>query len=352
MNTTAIHHAVRLKKHPEEMAWLRYPDSDLPDGITDLLRIYSAKDQQSAFAKTNNIDEKQLSESLFNFIDKVIVNNNNSDAKILGTDEFAKLQLQHFHFELLQGVYDDSEDQESKEKIQLINDAYQRLEAIKRQKDGVISFSEQRKTLQSQPQENQSSALQSSSFKTIAAVLSSISIFALVAMAGKFNEPTTGSISVETSAEARDISTDAQAVLVAANPSANKASPNISLINNSKHTLQRLVKKLEMAYETGNVEAIAPILANSLDDQNQDQQQVSAKLNTLFEISAERKTMLYDFKWNNVANSLQGQGKFLSRYQLVGEKDLLTRSGNALISAQIIDSKLTITQLALENPID
>ena len=59
--------------------------------------------------------------------------------------------------------------------------------------------------------------------------------------------------------------------------------------------------------------------------------------------------VLFDFNWTNISGALKGEGKFISRYQLVGENNWLTREGHALVSAQKVNKKLKITQLILEN---
>ncbi len=113
--------------------------------------------------------------------------------------------------------------------------------------------------------------------------------------------------------------------------------------------LQTLLKELEGAYEEGNVDAIKPILANAPEIKSQTDKQINDKLETLFEITSERKMVLFDFNWTDVSGTLVGKGKFLSRYKLIGEKKWLTREGTASVSAKKHHNKLTITQLILEN---
>ena len=98
MNTPAIHQAMRLGKYPEEMAWLCFPDSDFPEGISDLLRLCSSKEQLIEFSNNNDFDPQELSTGLFRFIEQAIVNENNCDEKILGTDKFESSQIQKFHY--------------------------------------------------------------------------------------------------------------------------------------------------------------------------------------------------------------------------------------------------------------
>jgi len=105
MNTAAIHQALRLEKQPDEMAWLCFPDSDLPDGINDLLRVAASNDLLKEFSEKNDIDAEELSNSLFNFIEKVMLNEKNSDEKILGANKFSTSQTQKFHYQLLMKIY-------------------------------------------------------------------------------------------------------------------------------------------------------------------------------------------------------------------------------------------------------
>ena len=59
--------------------------------------------------------------------------------------------------------------------------------------------------------------------------------------------------------------------------------------------------------------------------------------------------LLFDFSWTDVSGELEGKGRFLSRYQLIGENEWLTREGTALVSAQKIKNNLKVTQFNLEN---
>ena len=146
MNTPAIHQAMRLDKYPEEMAWLCFPDSDFPEGISDLLRLCSSKEQLIEFADSNGFDPEQLSNDLFNFIEQAVVNESNNDEKVLGTDKFASSQQQKFHYRLLMKIYhpDLSNRPNAEHYAAIITNAYQRLKE-KEKSQGVISFSESRR---------------------------------------------------------------------------------------------------------------------------------------------------------------------------------------------------------------
>jgi len=50
MKTPALHQAIRLYKYPEEMEWLTFPESELPDGVTDILRLCASQQKLHDFA--------------------------------------------------------------------------------------------------------------------------------------------------------------------------------------------------------------------------------------------------------------------------------------------------------------
>jgi hypothetical protein len=126
----------------------------------------------------------------------------------------------------------------------------------------------------------------------------------------------------------------------------------LNSVNNSGITdtqLQFLLKNLETAYEKGTVALIKPILANTPEIKGQTDQELSHKLETLFEITSERKMLLFNFEWKDVDGQLKGKGKFISRYHLVGEEKWLSREGIATVTALQTGKQLKITQLELEN---
>ena len=59
--------------------------------------------------------------------------------------------------------------------------------------------------------------------------------------------------------------------------------------------------------------------------------------------------LLYAFSWKKVANTIQGEGKFLSRYQFTNENQWLTREGIAIIHAENKNKSLKIISLELNN---
>jgi hypothetical protein len=113
--------------------------------------------------------------------------------------------------------------------------------------------------------------------------------------------------------------------------------------------LEKLLHQLEESYELGKVENIEPILFNTPNISGQSSEQITAKLKSLFEITQERKMLLYGFSWKKVANTIQGEGKFLSRYQFTNENQWQTREGVAVIHAENKDNSLKIISLELNN---
>jgi len=350
MNTPAIHQAVRLKKYPEEMAWLCLPDSDFPQGITDLLRLCSSKKQLNEFANTNGFDPDELSTSLFNFIEQAIVVESNSDEKILGNDKFESSQLHKFHYQLLMKIYhpDLSVRPDAETYAAIITKAYQRLK-IEDKTQEAISFSESRRPPKSYYQATRKAETHISNMKTAIAIVSSITIFALVAAVGKSYHPANPELITANSSRQENIVEAQQLIKVSTEKSEFSQNTHIKPIQATSTKLQMLLKDLESAYEQGDVDAIKPILANSPDIKNQTDKQLNEKLSTLFKITNERKMVLFDFNWTSVAGTLEGKGKFLSRYKLVGETKWLTREGTASVSAENVNEKLKITQLNLEN---
>lgn len=355
MNTPAIHLAMRLVKQPDEMAWLCFPDSDLPDGINDLLRIAASPEQLNEFAKTNGFDSIELSTALFNFIEKTMLNEKNSFEKILGTNKFSSSQTQKFQYQLLKKIYHPNLNKRPNTEYysSLITNAYQQLKTKENETDS-ISFSEQRKPPHSYYQATRKAESHISNTKTAIALISAVTICSLVAMSGKFY----GHSNIELTTNNNDqlnivqqTSTDSQKLLKVTSVKQDVIlETEQASIKASNSKLQGLLKDLEIAYEDGNVSKIKPILANAPDLKDQTEKQLNDKLETIFEITAERKMVLFDFNWtSSVPESIEGKGKFISRYQLVGEKKWLTREGTASVTAQKVNNELKITQLVLEN---
>ena len=336
------------------MAWLYYPDSDLPEGMTDLLRITASPELLEKFAENNNLQANELSNSLFNFIEKVMLNEKNTNEKILGADKLTSVQCQKYHYQLLSSIYDPaSSKRENADKyLALITTAHQEIIANTKEQE-QICFSEHRRTQNhshvavAQAQTKQSYA------KTAVALFSAFAVITLVSMAGKLSDPANPEIITQNKTNNTIIENETldkrNIVKVTTLKTKISAAPTRPAIQANSLDVQSLLKGLETAYEQGNVDTIKPILANAPDIQDQTEKQLNDKLETLFEITNERKMVLFDFKWADVAGNLEGKGKFLSRYLLVGESEWINREGTAFVKAQLIDNELKVTQLKLEN---
>lgn len=354
MNTPAIHKAIRLEKHPEEMAWLCFPDSDFPEGMSDLLRLAASPELLNEFATTNGFNSEDLSNSLFNFIEKTMLNENNSYEKVLGTDKFTSTQTQKFHYQLLMKIYHpDSSSRPNADKYSaLITKSYQEIKKREEEQDH-IHFSEYRKTPTNFHHASVKAESHLSYAKTAFAIVSALAIILLVSMTGKLYDPANPELITKNKDDKNIVQNEKvesqQLMKVTTLKTKISAAPTQPSIKATSTTVQSLLKELELAYEKGDVDVIKPILANAPDIQNQTEKQLNDKLETIFQITSERKMVLFDFKWTDVAGKLEGKGKFISRYQLIGESEWLTREGSALVTAEKIQNKLKITQLILEN---
>jgi len=356
MNNLAIHQALRLEEYPEEMAWLCFPDSELPEGTTELLRLCTSKKLLQEFAKDHDLENETLHQALLNFVEKAIVIEDNTDEKILGTKKPVnnthsnrdqseeKLKL---HYQLLMKMFhpDLNSSPRATHHSSLVSNAYSRLKQNNKETDldGTITVSEYRKPPKSFYNATQKTEMQISNARSAIAILSAITIFTLVAMVGHFFDPANPEL-ITTSIEQTPQKSESTEQI---NPIRKAAISNT--VEFSDTNLQTMISKLENAYEEGRVDIIKPILANAPEIKGQTDQEINDKLETLFEITSERKMVLFNFEWKNISGQIQGKGKFLSRYHLEGEEKWLTREGTATITAIQDGKRLTINQLELEN---
>ncbi len=353
MKNLAIHHALRLKECPEEMAWLCFPNSELPEGITELLRLCNSKKQLEEFAQIHGLSSDTLRKSLLNFVEKVMVVDGNSDEKILGVKavnissagyiESEKIVKQHY--QLLMRIFhpDINPNPETTKFATLITNAYTHLKQKRADHKEHITVSEYRKPPKSFYSATQKTEMHISHTKSAMAIISAITLFTLVAMVGYFYDPAKSELittDIEESSQKRGATEQSNSIRKAA------ISTTVDI---SDKKLQAMLKKLEDAYENGRIDIIKPILANTPEIKNQTDQQLNDKLETLFEITSERKMVLFNFDWKNISSGIQGQGKFLSRYHLNGEEKWLTREGIATITLLKNGNKLSINQLELKN---
>ena len=349
MNTHAIYQAIRLSNYPDEMAWLCFTDSELPEGITDLLRLCTAKKLLNDFAEKKNIDSDTFHKILLNFIEKAILVEGNPDEKVLGLEKSCSEEKRKLHYQLLMRIYhpDINSSPQAAYFSTIITKAYQQLKKHDKiaPHRSSINVSENRMPPKSYYRATQKAESQISNTRSAIAVVTAIFIFTLVALMGHLYDPANPEfISISTNIE------NLNTIDKSASNSFRKATLNSADDSGITDTeLQFLLKNLETAYEKGVVALIKPILANTPEIKGQTDQELSDKLETLFEITSERKMLLFDFDWKNINGHLRGKGKFISRYHLVGEEKWLNREGIATITALQTGKQLKITQLELEN---
>lgn len=367
MNTNAIHQALRLYKYPQEMAWLCFPDSEHPDGMTDLLLICASNKRLEEFCEKYHHDPEALKTALLNFLKKAVLIEDNATVKQLALNSKADSELRKTHYQLLMKIFhpDRNESPEADYYSSMItkaNDKLQNEQKLKGEADHTISVTESRNPPKSFYTATQTAETQISSLRTAFAFVAALFVITLVAIVGHFNDPANPDlITQKTDTEninsvaktTTDIpQTETQTSEIAAKPQfimtgIDKKPLTEKQISNSQ--LQQLLRNLETAYERGDVDKIKPILANTPDLQNQTDEELSQKLSTLFEITNNRKMVLYEFDWIKVSNQIKGKGKFLSRYHLVGEEKWLTREGIAKVVFEPVNGKIQITQVVLEN---
>jgi len=313
MNTSAIDQAILLKSSPEELAYLCYPESKLPDGITQLLNLCTSKKQIREFADKNNITFEALLNSLLNFIELVMVNEKNCKNKILGLTQESSIELRETHYELLMEIYNTNIRPSSTYYSEIITNAYDEL---KNSEDNMeaICFSDNRYFSDNKHSINhllakQNSNSQTSTTKTLLAVALTVSIFSLVGFMGKSYSPENSELAISQNDIATTTLTESQNLIKVSTIGTNNKQISPETFNHqiTDTEFQALLTELENAYEEGNVDVIKPIIANSPEIQTQ------------------------------------------SRYKFVGEEKWLTREGIATITADNAKEELKITQLVLEN---
>jgi len=353
MKNLAIHQALRLDKYPDEMAWLCFPDSELPEGTTELLRLCTSKKLLEEFAEVHDLNSDTLNQALLYFVEKAMVIEGNSDEKILGTklvnntstNRIQSEETLKLHYQLLMKIFhpDINSNPKATQFATLVSNAYSNLKQKRADQEELITVSDYRKPPKSFYNATQKTEMQISNTRSAIAILSAITIFTLVAMIGHFYDPANPELittNIEESSQEPEYFEQTNSIRKVAIS---------STLEISDSNLQTMLRKLESAYEDGRVDIIKPILANAPEIKNQTDQQINDKLETLFKITSDRKMVLFDFDWNNISGEIQGKGKFLSRYHLKGEEKWLTREGRATITLLKDGNKLSINQLELEN---
>ncbi|HFC92686.1 MAG TPA: J domain-containing protein [Leucothrix mucor] len=105
MKSEAIRCAIKLNNEPALLVRFGDPQRKLPRGITELLRIVSSDAALKQISKKNNIDAIRFRKILLNYIQEVLLKDNNSDLRVLGLDQTADNSLRRLHYRLLMNVF-------------------------------------------------------------------------------------------------------------------------------------------------------------------------------------------------------------------------------------------------------
>ncbi len=365
MKTPALHQAIRLYKYPSEMEWLTFPESELPDGVTDLLRLCASGKKLNEFSARMKIKELLLKKVMMHFIEEVLLTTTNPPHKYLGLNHNNNTAERKLNYQLLMKIYhpDKNPSEDAADKASKITNAYQTLN-----KQALKLTSQQRSRDTTDPRTPPNSfykaTLQAekslSQTKNTFYVMASLALVSLLSLTAYFIQTTKPELIVQNNnptlpainAKPQSLQNEFLHEKSSEKAQQNQAQPllaSTTYIYDLEPHLEKLLHQLEESYELGKVENIEPILSNTPDISGQSAEQITAKLTSLFEITQERKMLLYDFSWKKVANTIQGEGKFLSRYQFTNENQWLTREGIAVIHVKNKNNLLKIISLELNN---
>lgn len=348
MNISAIHQAIRFNKHPKEMEWLTSEKMKYPEGITDLLLLCSSSERMKKFSIKYHITTDTLREILLNFIEKVILKESNTAEALLGLEKDASFDLIRKHYKLLVKIFHPDTNSSSFASIQTsrITIAYNKLK--KAQSTHETQF--KNITLSRVPPKsfrNASNIAQqhNSSLRNAFIAMSLLAILSLTLIVTQLFSPNTSQLITKNEIAINSINNQ-----VKNTPSFSRTQLKGNLEELATDPVfQDLLRNLETIYENGTVDKIKPILANMPETSNQSDAQLQAKLERLFKITQERKMLLYNFDWLSFSETVKGTGKFLSRYQIIGEEKWKTREGLATITAELVKGELRIISFKLEN---
>jgi DnaJ-domain-containing protein 1 len=132
VKSEAIRHAIKLHNEPALLSRFSDPFRQLPDGITELLRIVSSDGALKRISNKNNLNALRFRRILLNYIETVLFQECNSDLRKLGLDQGADSALQKLHYKLLMNIFHPdklSNDLSSPHYAQIISKAYKRIRA-------------------------------------------------------------------------------------------------------------------------------------------------------------------------------------------------------------------------------
>ncbi len=357
MSTTAIQLAFQLAKHPQEMNWLLLNDTPLPTGITDLLRLCSSNKRLQKFSNSINVNSITIRKILLNFIEKVLLNDSNSATKILGLEENFDPEMLKIHYQLLMRIFhpDLNTSSEASHKMSLLSKAYKELKETTAETPAEQQQFKNIKLSRTPPKSfyyaTQKAEKHHSSLKNTFVIFAGMGLVSLgIIISYLFN------------AQKQELIASPQQTVIAENiPSTHLDSDHFNIekanfsvtqkAETNKTILQMMLRDIETYYENGNVQRIKPIIENTPEMRNQSDEEIQSKLERLFEITHERKMMLYDFQWKNISGKIRGVGKFISRYKMINQMDWQIREGTAIVTAEDSNDSFSVTGLKLENNI-
>ena len=384
MNTTAIRQAIKLYQQPIELAGIMAVNASLPTGITDLLRLTASEKLLQDFCDERDIDSEMLYNILTHYIEKVLFKEGNTPFKILGVDnnlaqephhqKTGKNDLARLHHQLLMKIYHPDRNRSSSSVFYAskISKAYDAVKQKNTQSHNSAGFELNPRGYEEPPQSfyqaTRNARQQINKTRHTLFGISAVIIALLTSAVLLINQPDSSNLIVRnpvgTQPSPAPVATPSSETVIS-NIQHNTGDNNLNLIaltsaTSAIHTsaqvsaskMQSLLHDLETAYEKGEVSKITPILANTPEMSQQSDAALNAKLETLFKITKQRKMVLYDFTWKNLAGNIQGEGKFLSRFLLKGQDEWQTRTGIATVKAAIDNNKVRITQLEMNDQAD
>ncbi len=389
MNTTAIRQAIKLYQQPVELAGIMAVNASLPTGMTDLLRLTASEKLLQDFCDERDIDAEMLYNILTHYIEKVLFKEGNTPFKILGLDnhlshgviqhEKNTNELARLHHQLLMKIYhpDKNRSTSSVFYTSKISKAYDAVKQLNSQQSELSELAQKPHHYEKPPHSfyhaTRNAQLQINRTRNTLFGIGVVTMTLLTAALLLINQPDSSGLIVRNQVSKPLITPIAEAPpadivisnVLHKNQSSNDtnqpglistAASTTSAVQTSGQVsaskMQPLLHDLETAYEKGNVGKIMPILANTPEMSQQSDAALNAKLETLFNMTRQRKMVLYDFTWENLAGNIQGEGKFLSRFLLSGQNEWQTRTGIATIKAIIDNNKVKITQLEMNDQLE
>jgi len=360
MGTSAIQLAFQLARQPNKVQELCIAETPLPNGITELLQLCASSKRLKQFSKNINVNAITTEKILVNFIEKVLITDENPLEKVLGLKSQYTNEKLKLHYQLLMKIFhpDLSISAQASNKTALISKSYKELKEKLKEPIILKNIKLSRIPPKSFYRATQSAENHHSSVKNTFIALAGMSLLSLGMMVTYLLNSTKPELLIAKQATISDARLAAKEIPIG---SINTASSNVSVSKANfegmskaemiTSILQLMLRDIETYYEKGTVEKIKPILANTPEMSSQTDEQIQIKLEALFKITQDRKMLLYNFKWQNISGEIRGVGKFISRYQMTGENSWQTREGVAVVTAEERNKNFSIIGLTLENNI-